>query len=493
MKRPANRWLFVLAFVGGLALRSVRLGSRPLWYDEAFSILLSRQELPQIIAGTAADTMPPLYYLLLHAWMGLGQDIAFLRLLNVILGGLVLLLAYLWGNQLGGRKTGIWLLALAAISPFLIYHAQELRMYSLLALTTLGYVLLVARWTSSEGARSLWTGVGIATTGALALYSHNLAGFTLLVPSVVLMLKGKWRTTLRLALPQLGAILLFFPWLMYVPAQVDKIQSAFWTPLPGFLEAVQAVVTLHTNLPVPDSLLPLALFGSLTTVSFLAYGIIRFRVMPSHQSSWLVAYTLIPPLVLFALSYLMRPVFVARAFILSAVAYYGILALFLVSMSQKTLRLLIVVSFTLPIVVSLPAQYRYAVFPRSPFDEAAAYLRRHSGENDQIVHDNKLSFFPMEVYAPELPMIFLADEPGSHNDTLAPESQDALELWPVDSLAQVTDEAEVVWFVVFERAIDEYLAQGLGDHPRVRELRTQYEQVREERFNDLLLLKFQQR
>jgi uncharacterized membrane protein len=487
----AHRTLLAISFGGGMLLRFVGIGDRPLWYDEAFSILLSRQALPQIISGTAADTMPPLFYLLLHLWMKSGSGIGYLRLLSVLLGGGVLVLAYFWGRQLGGARVGLWMLTLAAVSPFLIYHAQELRMYSLLALTTLGYIILVHRWCRNALGREPWNGLGIALLGGLALYSHNLAGFTLLVPNLILLIRGRWRTMLRLALPQLGALLLFSPWLRFVPGQIDKIQGAFWTPEPGVLEVVQVLIAMHTNLPVPDALLPLALFGSLTTLTLLVYGLVRIGGISGSGIGEMAGYLVLPPIILFLMSYIMRPVFVPRAFIVSIIAYYGLLATFLMGNNDRYLRLLIVVSFMLPIAVTLPAQYRYEYFPRSPFEKASSYLSQEAGEGDLILHDNKLSYFPMAIYSPDLRMSYLPDEPGSHNDTLAPETQDALGLWPVKDLSQSTRGVGSIWFVVFERAIAEYLDQGLQDHPKIELLRSEFVQVGEMRFNDLLVLRFE--
>ncbi len=84
-------WLTGLALVLlALLLRLPALAARPVWYDEAFSVLLAARPVGDILAGTAADTMPPGYYLALRLWMAAGQSIGFLRALNVILGvGLV--------------------------------------------------------------------------------------------------------------------------------------------------------------------------------------------------------------------------------------------------------------------------------------------------------------------------------------------------------------------------------------------------------------------
>ena len=61
--RGAGRWVaqhaLVLSLLLGLALRLIGLDSRSLQYDDTFSIFLSARSLPDILRGTAADTMPP--------------------------------------------------------------------------------------------------------------------------------------------------------------------------------------------------------------------------------------------------------------------------------------------------------------------------------------------------------------------------------------------------------------------------------------------------
>ncbi len=93
--RWAQRHALLLILLLGLILRLIGLESRSLQYDDTFSIFLSARSLPEILSGTAADTMPPLYYFLLHFWMLLGQSAWFIRLLSVILS-LVALFVGIW-------------------------------------------------------------------------------------------------------------------------------------------------------------------------------------------------------------------------------------------------------------------------------------------------------------------------------------------------------------------------------------------------------------
>jgi mannosyltransferase len=121
----SNRWWLLGIILLGLVLRCIALQDRSIAYDDAFSIFLARQSLPNIISGTAADTMPPLYYFLLHGWMQAGgPGLVWLRLLSVLLNLGSLLFLYGLTTRLAGEKAGLWSAFLCAISPLQIYHAQ---------------------------------------------------------------------------------------------------------------------------------------------------------------------------------------------------------------------------------------------------------------------------------------------------------------------------------------------------------------------------------
>ena len=87
-------------------------------------------------------------------------------------------------------------------------------------------------------------------------------------------------------------------------------------------------------------------------------------------------------------------------------------------------------------VGSLGVHYTYTGFPRPPFQEAAAYLQPRVEPTDVVVHTNKLSYFPTRYYAPDLPGVFLADPPGSPQDTLARPTQEALDFFATSTITE---------------------------------------------------------
>ncbi len=316
----------IVFFLLAAALRCIALNQRSIQYDDAFSFFLAERSYPEIVQGTAADTMPPLYYFMLHLWLQISREVWFLRLLSVILtlisGGLL----YALVSELAGEKAGLWAALFAAVSPMQIYHAQDLRMYALLELCQLGYALcLVKAWKSEDRTAKTAYGwwVSAILFGAAALYTHNLAIFGLVAPNVYLLFKRDWRRQGRLVLAQAGIGLLALPWLVLIPGQIAKVQQAFWTPRPGLVEVIQAILMWFINLPLSGIWMTIGAVISVQIFVLVGLEFWRARKIIS-EAAYLIAWACVPPLLLFLVSYLIRPVFVPRGFIVSAMAFYGL-------------------------------------------------------------------------------------------------------------------------------------------------------------------------
>lgn len=165
-----TRRTFYVLLIGMVAaiLRLWYLGDTLLWYDESFSLLVSRLPFDQLIAATLGDVHPPLYYLLAWPFALLPWQPAGLRLFSVLCSLASLYVLWCITGRLGMREPARLLaLALVAIWPVELYYAQEARMYALMQLC----VLLA--WLSALERR--WWLVGVWCT--CALYTHNFSGF----------------------------------------------------------------------------------------------------------------------------------------------------------------------------------------------------------------------------------------------------------------------------------------------------------------------------
>ncbi len=483
------------------ALRLVNLGGRALWYDEAFSILFARRSWGEMIAGTlgptaaAAEEHPLLYYFTLHGWMRLfGDSPAAARLLSVVCGVATVALIYLLGQRLFNQRVGATAAFFTAIAPFPLYYAQEARMYALLGLSTTAAVYFFGRAWQENGWRD-WA--GYAVSAAAALYSHNLAALFLL--SLIGWILWRWRR-LRRAVhwrgvvgAHLALLLLYAPWLLALPRQLQTIAAHYWVQRPGLLELVQTLFVFHfaaDNQGLPPWLLPFAILFSLLILALLALELARLRRQPAGETfggaiSLLVWLTFAPVLLAFLISQA-RPIYVLRALLPSALIYFLLVARLLRwGHAPRLLKAGALGGALLVTVASLLFHYQYASFPRSPFPQAVAYLQQQVAPGDLIVHSNKLTFLPSHYYAPDLPQTFIADPPGSPSDTLDPATQTALGVQESSNLPTATEGRTHIWLVIFAAAAEEATI-----HPHLAWLQAHYTLAQTQAFNDLLIYEF---
>jgi hypothetical protein len=291
----------------------------------------------------------------------------------------------------------------------------------------------------------------------------------------------------RLILAQVVIALGSLPWMLLLPGQLEKINRAFWTPRPGLLEIVQSIILFHAAIPLPAVLLAIVTLLSFWVLALTAMEVAR-RGRGEAGAGFLACLFLLPPVLLFIVSYLMRPVFVTRGFLVSSLGYYGLVGYAISRAWQRGGGKLIAGAFILAAILSLPGQYYFNDFPRSPYQQAVTYLGTASDPaSSRIIHETKLSFFPAAFYAPGLPQVFLADEPGSPNDTFALPSQQAMQLFPQPDLSAAAGESRDIYFITYEQVFDEYAALGENTPPNIRWLEERFTLAGRESFNDLLV------
>jgi len=200
------------------------------WIDEGLSVGIAHHPFTSIPHLLREDGSPPLYYLLLHVWMGwFGDSERATHTLSLIFALACIPLAYWVGRSLFGALTGWICAALAAIDPFLSYYAQETRMYSLVAALSFvvvgAYVQGVVR-----GRRAFVPVLGVSL--AALLYTHNWGLFLALGLGVATLTvaRERWRSA---AVAAAITVVLYAPWLPTLAYQ-SKHTGAPWAMAPGF-------------------------------------------------------------------------------------------------------------------------------------------------------------------------------------------------------------------------------------------------------------------
>lgn len=130
----AAPWLVLLLTLAGGALRVLLLATKGMGLDETVSVWLAGHSLSEMLPWLIKiNQQPPLYYFLLHFWVGLnGGAPYYARLLSVLFGAAAIPILYLTGKRLAGATVGLAAAVILAVSPFHIFFAQEASPYSLL-------------------------------------------------------------------------------------------------------------------------------------------------------------------------------------------------------------------------------------------------------------------------------------------------------------------------------------------------------------------------
>jgi 4-amino-4-deoxy-L-arabinose transferase-like glycosyltransferase len=203
-----------------LGLRVYGISTEALWLDEATSLLLARMQVPTLIEWTALDIHPPLYYILLHYWIGLGQSEAILRGLSTLAALLNVGVIYALGRHLFDRRVGLIAACLLACSPFHVWYSQEARMYTWVTLGVSASLWLALRlWSLPGTSRRSWlTWAAYVLTTAAAMYTHYYAVFGILLANLCflyLLIRGRMgrRRLWQWGASQVAVLVLFAPWL----------------------------------------------------------------------------------------------------------------------------------------------------------------------------------------------------------------------------------------------------------------------------------------
>jgi len=241
-----------LTILGALTVGSLLLRLHGLhffyWVDEGLSVGIASHPLRHIPSLLRQDGSPPLYYLLLHVWMGVrGHGEAATHELSLLFGLLTVPATYWAGSSLFDRRTGLICAVLAAGAPYVSTYAEETRMYALLALLA---IFVAASFLHAFVHRRRRYLPMFAVSLAACLYTHNWSLF-LGVASVVAFGICLWQApqTERRSLLLDGAItygavaLMYAPWLPTLAYQAGHT-GAPWDLPPVFWSLTQGAYSL---------------------------------------------------------------------------------------------------------------------------------------------------------------------------------------------------------------------------------------------------------
>lgn len=453
--RHSTRSLLLATIALGAFLRLYQIGDNGLWIDEAFSIWMGRQPVGEMLGWLVQiDQHPPLYYLLLHVWMRLGDDQAVVRGFSALCSTLTIPAIYLLGRRLADQKLGLLAALILAVSPFHIHFAQEARMYALMALNaSLAMVALARLLTDPRSATELpgrqvtaawrawrtdcrrlplrtietdlaWLAYVLFT--ATTLLTHNTAVFFPIATNLLVLGLFLGKVPCRQVsgfrvhrspvsdlhpnlflrnwlLAQAATFLLWSPWLPAFARQSVGVYREFWLPEPTWAKVGEVLLGLVSeSLPLPP--------GAIGVIVGLHAGLAGLGLIAFRRRRTLAAFLL----TLFAVPFvgellvsLRRPIFYGRTLIWISLPLYVLLAA-----GVRRLRLWPLMPVGLLFILTtngLSLHAYYVHFEKEQWDDAAALVAERVEPGDLILFNATWMQIPFDYYFHRLSAVPVAE------------------------------------------------------------------------------------
>ena len=389
-------WILGLATL----VRAVSLNSQGLWRDEVDQWRFALQSWSDMVQNfIRAGWNGPLYSPMLRIWIALTGDSTYaMRYFSLLWGVLSVALMYTLARRMTGRKAAMWSALLMTLSPYMVWYAQEIKMYTwvpmlvLLALYALDRACEQPRW-------GWWVTVLVATS--LAVYSHILAALLIPVEFVWFWLHPRRHPEARRG----GLLVLLLLTVPYLPAmrwQARLLLQERETGYPSYTLGQMAMTLLNgwSSGICQGGLLSgwFAIFGTLFFGALALVGVGWLAVWKrAGELGALVTWLALPLLILWLVS-LRGSIFTDRYLIWSAPAFYFLAGIGMATL-QKLIHWLILLLLAVVMVLNGVALYDQAVYPVKPqFAPATRYVQAHRGPDELLLFQIPYNHYVMDYY-----------------------------------------------------------------------------------------------
>ncbi len=466
-------WLIVGITLLGTALRSFRLGWQSLWLDELFSVLLVRRNWAGIVAGTAEDILPPLFYFLLDLALRFGESETAARLIPFFFSVLTIPLTYRLTKELFNRQAALATAIFLAVNPFHILYAQEARMYTQFAFfSTAAAFFLWRAWYDNQRRDWVW----YTLVSILNLYTHSLAFLTTLALVLYVLIhwrqgNGRWRSWF-ISHAIIGVA--FLPWIAVILQQTTRLGSEFAGASQSPLTLFRAIYLFLFSATTP---LPLAGAGLIAALTLLVFAVLTRQkksaanasihaqitspetdgvsVKPAKKSPVLFTFLIfaVPVLGLYLIS-LSQPIFVERRLLPASIGLYILLGWAAARPEPRWLNRILGVVLGAAMLSALPGYYTDPGLQKIPMRAVAQTVADQIEPGDVVIHTSDTSALAFMIYQPHIASFFLSGDPDYAAQSNRGRAQRIAGLEPIDSEEAAADQQRIWLIVTLDHAVD---------------------------------------
>lgn len=370
------------------------------WHDEAFSYLLAKKNILEIIFLAAKDFNPPLYYLLLHFWLKIfGSSEISMRSLSIVFYWGTIYVIFLFLTKIFKIKfrSSIFYLLLFIINPLLTYYAFESRMYTMLAFfATLSFYFFE---------KKDWKFYIISTI--LGLFTHYFMILAILAQGTYfyLTIKGK-NKRLELLKKVILPFLFFIPWIFFVLTQNNIFNGSFWIKSFNFNDIFNTFGMIYTGYEKDFSFYNKEIFKISSLILIILFiGFVKIYKQKSsnkHLELLLILWSVAIPLTIAFLS-LFKPIFLPRYLIFNTVGLLLFIVLILEKMktTSKIFFLALIIYFTISYQV-----FQMIFRTKTNLGKTIREIGKLAKPNDLLL-TNERNFFTAKYYFKDGKKVFI--------------------------------------------------------------------------------------
>ncbi len=397
--RARRRTLLVLValMAGSTAFSTLLLNHQSLRLDEAQSLWQTSHSFGRMYQLVAQDVHVPGYHTLLKLWIVVfGHGVAATRALSLVLFVLTIPAVYALGRRVFDERTSLFAAGLVALSPFLTWYGNEIRMYAALALVVvLNQLCFLRIFQRAAGANWTW----YTLTALAGVYTHYFFWLTLITQGVFYLVNRRRflrGTFLRLAAVAALLLVALAPWLVFVRSQGGSGGNQPLLLAPTSVDLFNTFSEFFAGFQ--DNFintLVVALWPILVLLSLLALQKTR-RVPP--EVGYFLLMGLLPVLAAFAFSVTIRPIYVSRYLIVALPSLLLFLTWLLTVYGRRAALVLRSVLLLGLVAASLHQALSSTTPAKEDYRAASDYLASVAAPQDIVVISPPFTSYPFDYY-----------------------------------------------------------------------------------------------